>query len=84
MRVPAPALLLCAMTAMTAQVRLPEYSREQLPNGATLILLPKHDVPLISVRAVFRGGAESRAGGPERNLLGHRGADAAGSRKAER
>lgn len=63
MRVPAPALLLCAMTAMTAQVRLPEYSREQLPNGATLILLPKHDVPLISVRAVFRGGAEAEPEG---------------------
>lgn len=56
-------LLLLAMTAMTAQVRLPEFTREQLPNGATLILLPKHDVPLISVRAVFRGGAEAEPEG---------------------
>ncbi|MCX7604898.1 MAG: insulinase family protein [Bryobacteraceae bacterium] len=56
-------LLLLAMTSMTAQVRLPEFTREQLPNGATLILLPKHDVPLISVRAVFRGGAEAEPAG---------------------
>lgn len=59
----AAALWMCAMTAMTAQVRLPDYTREQLPNGATLILLPKHDVPLISVRAVFRGGAEAEPEG---------------------
>jgi predicted Zn-dependent peptidase len=55
-------LMSASMTAM-AQVRLPEFTREQLPNGATLILLPRHDVPLISVRAVFRGGAESEPAG---------------------
>ena len=56
-------LLMTASFSLPAQVRLPEYSREQLPNGATLILLPKHDVPLISVRAVFRGGAEAEPQG---------------------
>jgi len=56
-------LLATATMPMTAQVRLPEFTRETLPNGATLILLPKHDVPLISVRAVFRGGAETEPEG---------------------
>ncbi len=55
---------LMAMTvSISAQVKLPDFTREQLPNGATLILLPRHDVPLVSVRAVFRGGAESEPAG---------------------
>lgn len=52
-------MLLMVLPALaSSQVRLPEFTREQLPNGAILILLPRHDVPLVSVRAVFRGGAE--------------------------
>lgn len=56
-------LLMSLPFSAPAQVRLPEYTREQLPNGATLILLPRHDVPLASVRAVFRGGAEIEPAG---------------------
>lgn len=56
-------LLMASSISVSAQVRLPEFTREQLPNGATLILLPRHDVPLVSVRAVFRGGAESEPAG---------------------
>jgi predicted Zn-dependent peptidase len=56
-------LLMSASIMTAAQVRLPEFTREQLPNGATLILMPRHDVPLISVRAVFRGGAEIEPAG---------------------
>lgn len=63
MRALAGILLVCAMSLANAQVRLPEYTRERLPNGATLILVPKHDVPLISVRAIFRGGAEAEPEG---------------------
>ena len=42
-----------------AQVKLPPFSKKTLPNGATLILLNKPDVPLVTVRALFRGGAEA-------------------------
>ncbi len=59
-----PGLLLMASSLpLAARVRLPEFTREQLPNGAVLLLLPRHDVPLVSVRAVFRGGAESEPHG---------------------
>lgn len=52
-------LALAAVTVMSAQVKLPPYSKKTLPNGATLILLNKPDVPLVTVRALFRGGAEA-------------------------
>lgn len=41
------------------QAKLPPYTRQTLPNGATLIMLRKPDVPLVSVSAVFRGGREA-------------------------
>lgn len=42
-----------------ADVRVPPYERVQLPNGAVLLLMEQHDVPLISFKAVLRGGALS-------------------------
>jgi len=44
---------------LKAQVKLPPYTRQTLPNGVVLVLMPKHDVPLTSVEVVIRGGAES-------------------------
>lgn len=41
---------LAAAAIMSAQVKLPPYSKKALPNGATLILLNKPDVPLVTVR----------------------------------
>lgn len=38
-------------------VTLPDATRIELDNGAVLILSEKHDVPLIGVEAVIRGGA---------------------------
>lgn len=38
-------------------VRMPNYERVLLPNGATLLLMERHDVPLIAFSAVLRGGA---------------------------
>ncbi|MBL0155572.1 MAG: insulinase family protein [Bryobacterales bacterium] len=43
------------------QAKLPPYTRQTLPNGATLIMLRKPDVPLVSVTAAFRGGSEAVA-----------------------
>lgn len=53
---PAPA----AATATPSQVasfRLPAYETHTLSNGLTVILMERHDVPLIAVRAVFKAGA---------------------------
>jgi zinc protease len=52
-------LALAAAALLPAQVKLPPFSKKTLPNGATLILLNKPDVPLVTVRALFRGGAEA-------------------------
>jgi predicted Zn-dependent peptidase len=38
-------------------IRLPDYERVELDNGVVLLLAEKHDVPLVGLRAVVRGGA---------------------------
>ncbi len=38
-------------------VRVPKFERVVLPNGATLLLMPSREVPLIAFNAVVRGGA---------------------------
>jgi len=38
-------------------VKVPSYQRSRLANGVQLILIPRHDVPLIAMEAVVRGGA---------------------------
>lgn len=38
-------------------VRVPPHARRVLDNGATLILVPRRDVPLVACHAVVRGGA---------------------------
>jgi zinc protease len=40
-----------------AGVKVPDYERVVLPNGATLILMANNEVPLIAFRALLRGGA---------------------------
>src|SRR6185437_12762903 len=37
-------------------VRVPAHERIVLPNGLTLVVMPRHDVPLIAFNAVLRGG----------------------------
>jgi zinc protease len=46
-----------------ADVRLPKYMRQTLPNGIVLDVMPRQDVPLVSVRVLIRGGAESDPAG---------------------
>ena len=43
--------------AASCQCRIPPHQRHTLDNGVKLILLPRHDVPLIAFEAVVRGGA---------------------------
>lgn len=40
-------------------VKTPAFERVQLDNGATLLLMERHDVPLIAFDARIRGGAQS-------------------------
>jgi predicted Zn-dependent peptidase len=54
--------LLISMT-LAGQIRMPAYQRVGLDNGATLFLMPKKDLPLVSVRVSVRGGAEADPAG---------------------
>ena len=51
------ALLLLAHGAGALEVTLPNHERLLLPNGTVVVLSEKHDVPLIGLEAVVRGGA---------------------------
>jgi predicted Zn-dependent peptidase len=55
------ALALCATAA--AQVKLPPYSREVLPNGTVVYLVHKTGLPLVSFHVVVKGGNESEPDG---------------------
>lgn len=62
----------CALTVTAAApadeagVRVPPFERVQLANGTVLLLMERHDVPLIAFQALIRGGAmvdpEDRSG----------------------
>jgi len=55
------AATVCSLAAPAAfaasAVKTPNFEKVQLANGATLLLMERHDVPLISFTAVVRGGA---------------------------
>ncbi|MGI9235366.1 MAG: M16 family metallopeptidase [Woeseiaceae bacterium] len=51
------ALCLLAPGAIALEIKLPKHERVELPNGTILILSEKHDVPLVGLEAVVRGGA---------------------------
>jgi predicted Zn-dependent peptidase len=56
-----PALALAGLSACLsfAQVRLPQYTRTVLANGIVLDVMPRTDVPLVTIRVNIRGGIES-------------------------
>lgn len=53
----APLLAQAQQAGGAAVVRVPKYERVVLPNGATLLLMPSREVPLIAFNALVRGGA---------------------------
>ena len=60
------AVLLLALLVSPAwgnEIRLPDYERIVLDNGAVLLIAEKHDVPLVGLRAVVRGGAAADPAG---------------------
>ena len=54
---------ICSLTVTSAfaasAVKTPNFEKVKLANGATLLLMERHDVPLIAFNAVIRGGALS-------------------------
>jgi predicted Zn-dependent peptidase len=54
-------LLIFSSTVLAAGngVKVPPFERVQLSNGAVVLLMERHDVPLITFSAVLRGGAVS-------------------------
>jgi zinc protease len=58
-------LLTLLAEAQTLAVKLPPFTREALPNGTVLCLMPRNDLPLVSLRVMVRGGAESDPPGLE-------------------
>jgi zinc protease len=64
-----PAMMLVTAPYLFAhdqlRVALPPYTRDVLPNGAVIYVVPRKDAALINLRAVIRGGAESDPEGLE-------------------
>lgn len=56
-RILAAVVLLAFASLAGAAVTLPDYERVVLDNGTVLLLSEKHDVPLVGLSAVVRGGA---------------------------
>lgn len=52
-------LLLLSSPAGALEITLPEHERVELPNGTVLILSEKHDVPMVGLEAIVRGGAST-------------------------
>ncbi len=60
-----PYATLADAPAAPAGVRLPEFERVTLGNGAELALMPKRDTPLVAMNIVVRGGSLADAPGRE-------------------
>ena len=54
-----------AQSAPAQIFQLPAFQRVQLPNGLTLLLLEKHELPLISIEVVLRSGSVADPAGKE-------------------
>jgi predicted Zn-dependent peptidase len=52
----AVAVVLLSGTAFAQDISLPDYERVVLDNGVVLLLAEKHDVPLVGLQAMVRGG----------------------------
>ncbi|MET0987830.1 MAG: pitrilysin family protein [Steroidobacteraceae bacterium] len=50
-------LFLGVATVQARGVTVPPFERVVLPNGATVLLMARHDVPLIAFEAIVRGGS---------------------------
>ena len=71
-------------SASAADIKLPDYQTVTLDNGATVLLMPRNDVPLVAANVAVRGGALADAAGKEgtADLLGGMLSKGAGNRDA--
>lgn len=49
--------VMSAQAAEPAGVRMPAFERVLLANGTTLLLMERHEIPLVGFQAIVRGGA---------------------------
>ncbi|MBK7204788.1 MAG: insulinase family protein [Thermomonas sp.] len=70
--------------AIATGIRLPDHQAITLDNGATVLLMPRNDVPLVAANVAVRGGALADAAGKEgtADLLGGMLSKGAGNRDA--
>ena len=61
----ASALPVHAQGSASGGVRLPPFEQHVLGNGAVLVLMEKRDTPLVSMRALLRGGSMGDAAGKD-------------------
>jgi zinc protease len=52
-------VLFLAAASVYGQAKLPPYTKEVLPNGVTVAMMPRTGVPLVHFRILIRGGVES-------------------------
>ena len=78
------AMLGFSAIANAGEIRLPDYQTITLDNGATVLLMPRKDVPLVAASVAVRGGALADAPGKEgtADLLGEMLSKGAGNRNA--
>ena len=48
-----------AASANAAEFKLPAFETTKLPNGLTVYMMERHDVPLVAVRAEIKAGADN-------------------------
>lgn len=70
--------------ANAGDIRLPDYQAVTLDNGATVLLMPRKDVPLVAASVAVRGGTLADPPGKEgtANLLGEMLSKGAGNHNA--
>ena len=51
--------LLATASLVFGQAKLPPYTKETLPNGAVIAMMPRAGVPLVHFRVLIKGGVES-------------------------
>src|SRR3984885_10672906 len=52
-------VFLAAASLGFGQAKLPQYTKDTLPNGAAIVMLPRSGVPLVHFRVLIKGGVES-------------------------
>jgi predicted Zn-dependent peptidase len=54
-----PVVFLAAASLAFGQAKLPQYTKDTLPNGAVIAMMPRAGVPLVHFRVLIKGGVES-------------------------